>query len=102
MLEKALVQGACISVITRLELISWYNLTEVSLRAITILLNNVTEQSLTEEIIQSSAHLRRTFRLKLPDAIIAATALHHEVPLITRNVSDFKNVKGLKLINPFD
>lgn len=55
-----------------------------------VLLNSVTEQPLTEEIIQSSAHLRRSFRLKLPDAIIAATALYHEVPLITRNVSDFK------------
>ena len=36
--------------------------------------------------------------LKLPDAIIAATALHTGTPLLTRNVKDFKKVRGLKLL----
>jgi predicted nucleic acid-binding protein len=35
------------------------------------------------------------------DVIIAATALHLNQPLVTRNVKDFKAFKGLKLINPF-
>jgi predicted nucleic acid-binding protein len=40
--------------------------------------------------------------MKLPDAIIAATALVYDLTLITRNTSDFKNMEGLKVINPFD
>jgi len=36
----------------------------------------------------------------LPDAIIAATALVSNLALTTRNVSDFKNIPGLKIINP--
>jgi toxin FitB len=39
--------------------------------------------------------------MKLGDAIIAATALEHGVPLVTRNVDDFKHIPGLQVINPF-
>ena len=39
--------------------------------------------------------------IKLPDAIIAATALVYDLTLISRNVSDFKNIEGLKVLNPF-
>jgi toxin FitB len=34
------------------------------------------------------------------DALIAATALTHGMPVVTRNVSDFKSM-GVKMINPF-
>lgn len=34
------------------------------------------------------------------DAWIAATALHYNIPLATHNISDFKNVEDLKLIQP--
>ena len=35
-------------------------------------------------------------------ALIAATALDHELPLATRNVKDFDWIAGLTLINPID
>jgi predicted nucleic acid-binding protein len=37
----------------------------------------------------------------LPDAIIAATAIVYNWALISRNTKDFKNIKGLKVIDPF-
>ena len=40
-------------------------------------------------------------RIKTPDAIIAATALHHQLVLATRNTADFKDIDGLNHINPF-
>jgi toxin FitB len=35
------------------------------------------------------------------DSLLAATALHHELRLVTRNTGDF-NFPGLQVINPFD
>ena len=39
-------------------------------------------------------------RLNLPDALIAATALRHNLELYTLNVKDFKYIEGLKLHKP--
>ena len=35
------------------------------------------------------------------DALIAATALTHNLKLVTRNIKDFSEVQDLELINPF-
>ena len=35
-------------------------------------------------------------------AIIAATAMAHGIPLVTRNDDDFKHIPGLDLRNPFE
>lgn len=39
-------------------------------------------------------------KTKLPDAIIAATALVYDLILITRNTADFKSIDGLKVVDP--
>jgi predicted nucleic acid-binding protein len=39
--------------------------------------------------------------MKLPDAIVAATALVYDLILVTRNTSDFKSIEGLEVIDPF-
>jgi len=40
-------------------------------------------------------------KIKLPDAIIAATALIEGFILVTRNTDDFKKFPTLELLNPF-
>jgi predicted nucleic acid-binding protein len=45
--------------------------------------------------------IRKSNKTKLPDAIIAATALVNELTLITRNTADFKNITGLNLLDPY-
>ena len=57
---------------------------------------------LDELIIQQTMRLRQQHRLKLPDAVIAATALVRGLTLITRNVSDFKAIPGLAVLNPHE
>lgn len=39
-------------------------------------------------------------RLNLPDALIAATALHHNLPLYTLNRKDFRYIPNLHLYEP--
>ena len=60
------------------------------------------EIAIDPAIKSAAIAIRRAYRLKLPDAIIAATAQHLEVPLITRNVKDFAHINSLSLINPFE
>jgi len=38
----------------------------------------------------------------MPDAVIAATALTENFILVTRNIDDFKDTFGLKLLNHWD
>ena len=40
-------------------------------------------------IAERAVDVRRTYKLKLPDAIICATALEHSALLVTRNTKDF-------------
>lgn len=53
-------------------------------------------------MIERAIRLRQQKKMKLGDAIIAATALEFGLPLVTRNVDDFKHVAGLEIINPFE
>lgn len=45
--------------------------------------------------------IRRRCKIKLPDVVIAATALHNNLILVTRNEDDFKDVELLDVYNPF-
>lgn len=89
-----------ISVINRMELLSWPG---AGKQQTTILLKFIklsNEYSLTEPIINRAIDLRKSYKTKLPDAIIAATALVNNLTLVTRNVKDFDKIEGLAVINP--
>lgn len=100
-MEQAIEAGAIVSVITRIEILGWSGQTEGALQRAKNLLDQFKEQSLSGEIADRCIVLRQQRRLKTPDAIIAATALHLDLPLVTRNTDDFKGIDGLELINPF-
>ena len=45
-----------------------------------------------------AARIRRAHNIKLPDALIAATATLPGLPVVTANFSDFERVASLKVI----
>ena len=57
--------------------------------------------SLTDEIVNLTIDLRINYKMKLGDAVIAATTLHNSLMLVTRNEDDFKDIERLKIYNPF-
>ncbi|HXH69955.1 MAG TPA: PIN domain-containing protein [Pyrinomonadaceae bacterium] len=67
-------------------------------------LQNLKFYSLTNDIAQKSIELIDTYSntrgLLLADAIIAATALHYDLILITYNLKDFQFIRNLKLLKP--
>ncbi len=55
---------------------------------------------LTRPIIDKTIEIRKHSKIKLPDAIIAASALVEDAELVTVNVKDFESIKRVKIINP--
>jgi len=91
-----------IASIVRIELLSFPELSNEEEAVIADLLMQFEQVPLLPEIEDRTIQLRRHHRLKLPDALIAATALHCSACIMTRNVDDFKRVPELTLCNPFD
>lgn len=95
--------GAVImSVISRIELLAWPKATEKQLKLLEDFIDASQVLLLSEDVIVETIAIRRFSGIKLPDAIIAATALVHNLTLLTRNTSDFKKVDGLPHADPYN
>jgi predicted nucleic acid-binding protein len=94
LMDIAIEPRDSLSVITRIELLSWVtgsNRLDSDIRAF-IAESEIFE--LTEPVIQQTVRLRRHYkRLNLPDAIIAATAIAHNLTLLSTNDNDFSNIR---------
>ncbi len=87
--------------VSRIETLGYDHLTEIEQQWLEIAFDRMSVLPLDEAIVERAIELRRTRMMKLGDAIIAATALIHNLELVTRNIDDFKHVEGLKVRNPF-
>jgi toxin FitB len=85
------------SVITRTELFAGSGTDEGRVR---VLLAPMREIVVDRAIAERAGGLRRTLPILTPDALIAATALELDVPLMTRNRRDFEAVPGLTILAP--
>jgi predicted nucleic acid-binding protein len=90
-----------ISAITEIELLCWKTDNENDLEILRNFISDCSVIELEQEIKHKTAEIRKTNKIKLPDAIIAATALVNNLTLISRNISDFKGISGLRVIDPF-
>lgn len=89
-----------ISVVTKIEVLS-FNAEKEHYDLLNSFMDDATIMDLTNDIVMASIDIRKKYRTKLPDAIIAATALVYKLSLISRNTSDFNNIKGLEVIDPY-
>jgi hypothetical protein len=64
------------------------------------LLVQFSEAPIDDAVIERAIEIRRSVRIKIPDALVAATALIYEANLVTRNTGDFKNVPDLSVLGP--
>jgi predicted nucleic acid-binding protein len=84
-----------VSVITEMELLSFPNLTTTELEWLQKIFTDVTVLALSEEVKVLAIAVRRHYRLKLPDAIIVATALTQNAVLLS-NDQQLQSIKGLQ------
>jgi predicted nucleic acid-binding protein len=89
------------SIISRLEVLG-FDAPQQSLDNIGQFLHTGNMYALTDEIADQTITIRRVLpKMKLSDAIIAATAVTHNLVLLTHNISDFKGVKNLEIQDPW-
>ncbi|OGH66246.1 MAG: hypothetical protein A3B90_02530 [Candidatus Magasanikbacteria bacterium RIFCSPHIGHO2_02_FULL_41_13] len=86
-----------ISTITEIEIFSFPNLTEIQQLSITKWLEEITIFPVDSFLSRQAARLRRIYKIKTPDAIIASTAIFYNAKLITRD-KDFKKIKELDIL----
>jgi hypothetical protein len=53
-----------------------------------------------KNIIDTCIAICKSKRIPLPDAIIAATAVTHNLIIVSHNVKDFSDVESLQIIDP--
>jgi predicted nucleic acid-binding protein len=90
-----------LSVISEIELLCWKMASEKDIKIINAFLMEVYIIELEKDIKLKTVEIRKTYTLKLPDAIIAATALVNNLTIITRNTKDFTAISQLKILDPF-
>ena len=90
-----------ISTVSNIEVLGWHKLSERDTNKTEIFLSNATVIYLDKIVERKSIDLKRNYNIETPDSIIGATAILNNLILVTRNENDFKNIKELKIYNPF-
>jgi predicted nucleic acid-binding protein len=86
-----------VSAITEIELLGWYKITRDQASFFSSLLGDCKIVDLKAEVKRLAIDLKQKQKIKLPDAIIAATSLYLDLPLLTYD-SGFEKIRNVNLI----
>lgn len=81
-----------ISVITQIELLCWKTKADLE-NNVKDFISDSNVLDINSDVIKECVNIRKSKKIKTPDAIIAATALAYNCILITNNEKDFINIK---------
>ena len=96
-MKPFILNNLAFSVISEMEMLSFSGITQEEEKKIKLFLEECTELGLSENIKLRAIEIRRKYRTKLPDAIVAATAIENNIPLITAD-KGFRQITELKLM----
>jgi predicted nucleic acid-binding protein len=97
LLSKCFDEDPIISIINKIELLGYQSVTQ----EVRDLVSASLIIGLTDEIVNETIQIRKEYKIKLPDAVIAATAITLDLTLLSRNTSDFGKIRGLDLLDLF-
>jgi len=101
-LEHILENSFHVSMVSKVELLSYGKLSATEVDKIREFLDEATIHFIDELTAEKTIEVRKKYGLKLPDAFIAATALVKKFGLVTRNTKDFDKIEGLEVYNPYE
>lgn len=84
-----------VSTLTVYELLRYPGMTRKEEQDIREVINNCEQIPVTDRIATRAAYLARTHRIGPFDLLIAATGLELNVPLLTKNIRDFRSIPQL-------
>src|SRR5881394_1896821 len=90
---------AAIASVSRIEVLGFPGfggLTQDQQQRLREIITSMVELQLDERVIERAITVRQQRRTTLADAVIAATALVHDRPLVTRNTADFRHIAGIR------
>ncbi len=96
-MKSYLDKRLAVSVISYMEILSFSGIDSEEERNIRELLNNCFIIGIEEEIREKTISIRRERSVKLPDSIIAATAIIYEIPLLTADAG-FNKIVDLNIV----
>ena len=91
---------AAYSTISKIEALGYGKITAIEQSILEQLFDEYEHLTINDLIIQRTISIRQRYKIKLPDAIIAATAIENDCTLWTVNEEDFQKIPDLKLFNP--
>lgn len=94
-------RAPAVSAVSYVEVLGYHRITETELRYFKAFFAEARVLPLAQAVLETAVRLRQTKKIKLGDSLVAATALLHDLTLITRNVDDFLGIDGLRILNPF-
>ena len=94
-------QTPAVSVISIVEVLGYHGLTEEDRTDFVEFFAASRVLPVSDGVVNWAVRLRQQRRMSLGDALIAATALTHELTLVTRNSGDFDWIPELRVHNPF-
>jgi predicted nucleic acid-binding protein len=102
-IREALARKAFnVSVLTKIEFLGWEKHSPEGFEKCSRLIKPSNVYLIDDDIAEKTIELKRRVKIKLADAVIAATALVNNFKLVTRNVDAYKAVKELEMFNPFE
>ena len=97
-LDHVLTGNYAISIINWIELLGFAKLSQQETVTFETFIDNATQYDMDEAIVLQTIQIRKEYKTKLPDAIIAATCLIYNLTLVSNNIKDFQQIKGLDLV----
>ncbi len=88
-----------VSIVSKIEVLG-FNTVPAAYKLLTDFFNDSLVLPLSDEVAETTIDLRKKFKIKLPDAIVAATAIAYNLTLITRNTSDFQKISDITCLDP--
>jgi predicted nucleic acid-binding protein len=89
-----------VSIISKIEVLG-FNTQEYELEQLESFIQLSSIVYIDEAVADKTIEIRRMKRIKLPDAIIAATALVQNCILLSHNTTDFNKIEGLQVLDPY-